>query len=60
MKRKKLALHRDTVRTLDPMALDPADGGLPTLVASCPCSFVSCIPYCTLSPTKCVPTVCTI
>jgi hypothetical protein len=65
MKRKKLELHRDTVRNLDVSVLTEANGGGLTFEVGCASltcniSCITCFPQCTLSPTRCVPTVCTL
>ncbi len=54
--KRKLTLHRDTVRNLD--TLDSVQGGAFTY--TCPTFRASCLVGCTLSPTACVPTVCSI
>ncbi|HEV7669691.1 MAG TPA: hypothetical protein VGS22_14300 [Thermoanaerobaculia bacterium] len=62
--KRKLKLHRDTVRNLE--VIDDVHGGAATTtrqtvqVSLCVrCSlFGSCLPQCTLSPTACVPAAC--
>lgn len=57
MKRKKLQLHRDTVRTLDPGSFDEA-AGASRLTCLRGCSIVSCFPYCTIQISQCVQASC--
>ena len=59
MKRKKLQLHRDTVRTLDAQSFEDAAGGtVITCLRTCFCSVVSCFPVCTLQISQCVQASC--
>ncbi len=56
--KRKLTLHRDTVRNLD--GVDAVQGARPTaLPFGCPSLVATCKVGCTLSPTVCVPAACT-
>ncbi|HXU32806.1 MAG TPA: hypothetical protein VN851_19725 [Thermoanaerobaculia bacterium] len=59
--KRKLRLHRDTVRNLD--TLEEVQGGdfqsiSLTTVTRTPSCFGTCAAPCTLSPTACVPRAC--
>ncbi len=58
MKKRKLTLHRDTVRNLD--GVEGVVGGRPTtLPFGCESRVGTCAVGCTWSPTACVPAACT-